>query len=121
MALSSFVDQIAPTGFWQYSPDAYILYSGYCSIFLLKLIDSEFPYQFNEIQKERIIDLTTGLMVTLSSPGIVVDERHAPKLFTGLLAGLLKRVETDVRMKKRVRASREKPREQFMDIVQTRP
>jgi len=103
VAINAFVDKIAATGFWRYSPDCYIIYAGYCATFLLKLIDTKFPYQFEEDQKERIISLVSGLVDTLASPEIVIDERHTPKLYAGFLAGLLKRIGKEVRDKKRLK------------------
>jgi len=107
-AINSFVNNIASTGFWRYSPDCYIIYSGYCSTFLLKLIDAKFPHPFDDVQKERIIELVSGLVDTLSSPEIAIDESHTPKLYAGFLAGLLKRVGKEVRESKRLRLDQER-------------
>lgn len=88
----TFLERVAVSGLLRYAPDCYFVFAGFAATFLLKLIDPRTPQTLDRDQTDRIIALVSALVHTLGSPEVVIDEMHAPKLYSRFLSGLLNRI-----------------------------
>ncbi|KAF6756613.1 fungal-specific transcription factor domain-containing protein [Ephemerocybe angulata] len=93
--IETMVTSLAETGYMKYAPDGHFVYATFASAFLLKLLRPEFSKLLEKDQENEIFALIGGLIETLSSPKIAIDDRHTPKLYARFLANLLSRHRRD--------------------------
>ncbi|KAI0048449.1 hypothetical protein FA95DRAFT_1490742 [Auriscalpium vulgare] len=84
-----FVDSLCPTGYIRFAPDSYFMFASFAAAFLLKLLRTECSLFITDGLENEIYDVINGLIQTIGSPQIAIDDRHTPKLYSRFLAGLL--------------------------------
>ncbi|KAH7907013.1 hypothetical protein BJ138DRAFT_1070829 [Hygrophoropsis aurantiaca] len=73
----------------RHAPDAQCVFVTFASAFLVKLLQPKYASYFPFEQRLQIRALVQRVVDLLGSPEVVVDERHAPRLYSLFLAGLL--------------------------------
>jgi len=75
----------------RYCPESHYIFSTFASAFLLKLLRPKFSSFLEVQQHHEILDLVKRLSATLNR--VAMDDRHAPKLYSRFLLGLVKKAE----------------------------
>ena len=71
------------------APDGHFVFVSFASAFLIKMLRKDPVPLLDEEQRQRVIELIEGLIATLRSKQVAVDDRHAPMLYSRFLSTLL--------------------------------
>lgn len=75
--------------FLRHGPEAQSVFVTFASAFLVKLLHPKFVKHVSGDQRQEIRSLVEKVIAILGSPQVAIDDRHAPKLYSQFLQGLL--------------------------------
>lgn len=75
--------------FLRHGPEAQSVFITFASAFLVKLLHPKFVRHVSGEQRREIRALVERVVAVLGSPQVAIDDRHAPKLYSQFLQGLL--------------------------------
>ncbi|KAL5525464.1 hypothetical protein ACEPAG_6800 [Sanghuangporus baumii] len=85
-----FIDELfTQKEYIRHGPEAQCVFVTFASAFLIKLLHPKYAAYLRMEQRKEIERLIRGIIDLLSSPEVVVDDRHSPKLWSRFLSGLL--------------------------------
>ncbi|THH07455.1 hypothetical protein EW145_g3361 [Phellinidium pouzarii] len=88
--LRVFIDELSSQRVYlRHGPDAQSVFVTFASAFLIKLLHPKYVAYLKMEQRKEIETLVRGIIDLLSSPEVVVDDKHSPKLWARFLDGLL--------------------------------
>ncbi|KAI5117668.1 hypothetical protein M0805_009701 [Coniferiporia weirii] len=88
--LRVFIDELSSQRVYlRHGPDAQSVFVTFASAFLIKLLHPKYAPYLRTEQRKEIEYLVRGIIDLLSSPEVVVDDKHSPKLWSRFLNGLL--------------------------------
>jgi len=83
------LEDLAHQKYMRYVPESHYIFATFASAFLLKLLRPKFSPYLDVHQHSEVLDLVEKLIEKLND--IAMDDRHAPKLYSRFLNGLLKK------------------------------
>ncbi|KAH8112586.1 hypothetical protein DFH11DRAFT_463167 [Phellopilus nigrolimitatus] len=88
--LRVFVDELTNQKIYvRHGPEAQCVFVTFASSFLIKILHPKYATYLKMEQRVEIHQLVRGIIDLLSSPDVVVDDKHSPKLWARFLEGLL--------------------------------